>query len=50
MNFKRSTLIKVNFLNLIRLANYLKLHTDSMSHRQVASLIIWRLHKNRMWH
>lgn len=50
MSFKKRTLMKANLTNLIRLASYLKLNTQYMSHSQIASLIIWRLHKNRMWH
>jgi hypothetical protein len=40
---KRITLRKANPDNLIRLAMWLKLDVDGMSHRQIASLIHWRI-------
>ena len=40
---KTSTLRKSKPENLLRLAKFLKLHTDGMSHRQIASLIHWLL-------
>jgi hypothetical protein len=43
MKIKRSTLKKAKPENLLRLAKYLKLRTDGMSHRNVSKLIYWLL-------
>ena len=40
---KRGTLLKAKPENVIRLAKYLKLHINGMSHRQIASLVYWRI-------
>ena len=47
---KRSTLkraAKNNPKGLRRLAKFLRLKIDSMSNKQVANLVAWRLHRNR---
>lgn len=46
---KRSTLKKSKPENVIRFAKWLKLRIDGMSIKQVITLIVWRLHKNRKW-
>jgi hypothetical protein len=40
---KKSTLRKSKPENVIRLANWLRLHIDGMSHRQIIKLVHWRL-------
>jgi hypothetical protein len=46
---KKSELKKAKPENVIRLAQYLKLHIEGMSTNQVIKLVYWRLHKNRQW-
>ncbi len=43
MIIKRRTLRKSSQENLLRLAKFLKLRVVSMSHKQIASLIYWRI-------
>jgi hypothetical protein len=43
----KETLRACTTVNLIRLANALKLTTSNMSRGQIIRLIIWRLHPNR---
>lgn len=43
MQIKRRTLKKATPENLLRLAKWLNLHTDGMSHRHIAKLIRWRI-------
>ncbi len=48
--FRRSELMKAKPEALVRLAKFLKLDVEGMSHRQISKLIMWRLHRNRMWY
>lgn len=43
MKIKRYQLRKASSNNLIRLANFLRLHIGAMSHRQIANLVYWRI-------
>lgn len=47
--FSRSDLKRAKPEDVARLAKYLRLHVDGMSHRQIVALIMWRLHRNRLW-
>jgi hypothetical protein len=40
---RKATLMKAKPENLKRLANFLKLKTDGMSHRQIVKLVRWLL-------
>ena len=40
---KKSTLRKAKPEDVVRLAKYLKLRIDGMSHRQIISLVCWLL-------
>ena len=47
-NYKKRCITKADLKkakpeNLLRLANWLKLYTDGMSHRQIAKLVWWRI-------
>ena len=43
MYIKKNTLLRAKPSNVIRLAKYLNLYTDQMSHHQVAKLVYWRI-------
>jgi hypothetical protein len=47
-NVLRLDLRRAKTENLLRLARSLKLHTEGMSHRQIASLVYWRITRNDM--
>lgn len=40
---RRGTLLKAKPEYLIRLAKWLHLHIDGMSHRHIAKLVYWRI-------
>ena len=40
---RRGTLFKAKPDYVVRLARYLKLHIDGMSHRHIAKLVYWRI-------
>jgi hypothetical protein len=43
MMISRRTLRRSQPANLLRLANWLKLRTEGMSHRQISKLVYWRI-------
>ena len=43
MLLSRHILRKAKPENLIRLAKWLKLHIDGISHRQIVNLVYWRI-------
>jgi len=45
----KSDLKKSKPENLIRLANWLKLHIEGMSHRQIAKLVWWRITREYLY-
>jgi len=46
---RRRTLYKAKPENVVRLARFLKLNVDGMSHRQTCRLVAWRLSRHRMY-
>jgi hypothetical protein len=48
MKIMRRHLRKAKHENLLRLASFLKLRVDGMSHRQISSLVYWRITRNQM--
>lgn len=50
MIIRRQHLRKAVPANLFRLASFLKLHTNGMSHRQIVNLVYWRITRNKMNH
>jgi hypothetical protein len=48
MKIMRRHLKKAKPENILRLARFLKLRVDDMSHRQIVSLVYWRITRTGM--
>lgn len=48
MKIRRKHLKRASPENLIRLAKSLRLRIEGMSHKQIASLVYWRITRNEM--